>query len=166
MIQKKICIIGSFAVGKTSLVKNYVHGIFSDKYLTTLGVKIEKKLIKVDQNEIQLMIWDLAGEDEFMSVRMSYLKGSSGVIYVIDGTRKNTMDTALSLKEKVDKEIGVLPSLFLINKDDIVNEWQITETDLDSLENMNLQVMKTSAKNGRNVSDAFIDLAKIIMDKS
>jgi GTPase SAR1 family protein len=59
MIQKKICMLGAFAVGKTSLVARYVKSIYSDKYQTTVGVKIEKKTLQVDGQEWNLIVWDL-----------------------------------------------------------------------------------------------------------
>jgi small GTP-binding protein len=65
MIQKKVCMVGTSGVGKTSLVAKFVHSIFSDKYLTTVGVKIDKKTVTVDGNEVMLMIWDLAGDDDY-----------------------------------------------------------------------------------------------------
>jgi small GTP-binding protein len=65
MIQKKVCMLGTSGVGKTSLVAKFVHSIFSDKYLTTVGVKIDKKTVTVDGNEVMLMIWDLAGDDDY-----------------------------------------------------------------------------------------------------
>jgi GTPase SAR1 family protein len=65
--------LGAYAVGKTSLVARFVRGIFSDKYLTTVGVKIDKKTIEIANREMSLILWDLAGEDEFYQVRRSYL---------------------------------------------------------------------------------------------
>ena len=62
MIQKKICMLGAFAVGKTSLVKRYVHSMFSDKYLSTVGVKIDKKVLHNGDSEVMLMLWDLYGD--------------------------------------------------------------------------------------------------------
>ena len=93
-MKKKICMLGAFAVGKTSLVQQYVHSIFSDKYRTTVGVKIEKTTTQADGRDVDLIIWDLHGEDDFQHVRLSYLQGSSGLIFVVDGTRATTLDTA------------------------------------------------------------------------
>jgi small GTP-binding protein len=81
MIQKKICLLGAFAVGKTSLVSRFVKSIFSDRYYTTVGVKIEKKIVRVGEQQWNLIIWDLAGEDEFMQIRMSYLRGASDIFW-------------------------------------------------------------------------------------
>ena len=101
MIRKKICVLGAFAVGKTSLVARFVESIFSEKYLTTVGVKISRKVLQVGNQEWQLMLWDLAGEDEFLQLRPSYLRGSSGYLLVVDGTRRTTLDMAVSLQQRV-----------------------------------------------------------------
>ena len=99
MIQKKICLLGGFGVGKTSLVSRYVHSIFSDKYLTTVGVKIDKKSVTLDGTVVDLVIWDIYGQDDYQKVRMSYLRGAAGYLLVADGTRRSTLDTALALHD-------------------------------------------------------------------
>jgi len=159
IIQKKICLLGAFAVGKTSLVQQYVNSIFSEKYLTTLGVKIDKKSLQIDDTEVKLMIWDLAGEDEFMKIRMSYLKGSSGFLYVVDGTRSETLDTVLMLHEKIEHEIGSLPFILLLNKSDLESDWQIDMSLINELTEKGWQIYKTSAKQGDYVDEAFIQLS-------
>jgi GTPase SAR1 family protein len=78
MIQKKVCMLGSFSVGKTSLVRRFVESMFSDAYLTTVGVKIDKKPLQVEGNDLTLMLWDIYGEDDFQKMRMSYLRGARG----------------------------------------------------------------------------------------
>jgi len=102
MIQKKICMVGSFGVGKTSLVARYVKSIFSDKYLTTLGVKIDKKSLSVDGEEVNLMLWDLAGEDALTVIKPMQLRGASGYILVADGCRASTLDAAIDLQSRVE----------------------------------------------------------------
>ena len=88
MLQKKICMLGSFAVGKTSLIRRYVESIYSDAYHTTVGVKIDKKTLTVNEQEVNLVLWDLYGEDEFQKMKWSYVRGSSGYLLVADGTRR------------------------------------------------------------------------------
>ena len=78
MIQKKVCVLGSFGVGKTSLVRRYVQSIFSDTYLTTVGVKVDKKTLTVDSGEVTLVLWDIAGEDDINAIRMTYVRGAGG----------------------------------------------------------------------------------------
>ena len=84
--QKKVCMLGAFSVGKTSLVKRFVQSIFSETYLTTVGVKIDKKNVELSDRIVTLILWDLAGEDDIASLRMSYLRGSAGYVLVADGT--------------------------------------------------------------------------------
>ena len=93
MIQKKVCMLGGFAVGKTSLVARFVTSISRTRYLTTVGVKIEKKSVQVANQQLDLVLWDIYGDDEFQRVRMSYLRGASGYLLVVDPTRKATLET-------------------------------------------------------------------------
>lgn len=155
MIKKKICILGAFAVGKTSLVQQYVHSIFSEKYHTTVGVKIEKTRVDCDGQNVDLIIWDLHGEDEFQHVRLSYLKGASGCIYVADGTRAATLATALNLKAIAETVTGKMPFLLAVNKQDLEDQWEIRDPDLEAIRQGGVLVLKTSAKTGVSVTAAF-----------
>ncbi|MDX2505295.1 MAG: Rab family GTPase [Gammaproteobacteria bacterium] len=164
MIHKKVGLLGAFAVGKTSLVQRFVRGLFSDKYLTTLGVKIDKKSLLVNNQDVELIVWDLAGEDEFMKVRLSYLRGASGIFLVVDGTRGETLDTALTLQKKVEDEIGRIPFALLINKADLASEWDIDKTRIDRLAQRGWTVLETSAKTGQGVEEAFQLLTAEILE--
>jgi len=166
MIRKKICILGSFAVGKTSLVQRFVKGIFSEKYLTTLGVKIDKQSVRVDDKELELIVWDLAGEDEFMKIRNSYLRGAAGYMLVVDGTRWETLDTAIDLKRRVDKEVAELPFILLINKSDMKSHWTIENAHLEKLQSKGWNVMETSAKKSENVGEAFKALSVQLLEEN
>ncbi len=160
MIQKKICMLGAFAVGKTSLVAQFVKSIFSDKYHTTVGVKIDKKVVNVDAQEMTLMLWDLAGEDEFNKIQLSYLRGSSGYLLVADGTRNTTLDKAYLLQQTVTQAMGELPFVLLLNKADLLDDWELSDHIIDELSQKGWIVMKTSAKTGEAVEAAFLTLAK------
>ena len=106
MIQKKICMLGGFAVGKTSLVARYVTSLFSEKYLSTVGVKIDKKQVSVDGQDVTLMLWDIYGQDEFQTVQTSQLRGMSGYLLVVDGTRRATLETARLMQQKATEAAG------------------------------------------------------------
>lgn len=159
MIQKKVCLLGAFSVGKTSLIQRYVSSLFSDKYLTTVGVRIDKKQLHINDKGISLMIWDIAGEDEFTSIRPAYLRGMSGYILVVDGTRPSTCDTALGIHNMVHETIGKLPALFAINKADIKDQWQLDARQLNMLKLTGCPVVETSAKHDAGVEDMFLQLA-------
>jgi hypothetical protein len=133
MIQKKICMLGSFAVGKTSLVSCFVSSIFSEKYLTTVGVKVDKKVVLVDDREVTLLLWDIYGQDEFQTVQRSYLRGTAGYLLVVDGTRRATLETACQLQQMAQQAEQGWP------------------------------IVRTSAKNGAGVEEAFEKLARAMV---
>jgi small GTP-binding protein len=160
MIQKKICMLGASAVGKTSLVRRFVHSIFSERYHTTVGVKIDKKQLSVDGRDVLLMLWDLHGEDEFQSVRISYLRGSSGHLLVADGTRPETLKRAYALQPTMDKGV---PFVLVLNKADLEAEWAVTDADLDEAKQRGWTVVRASAKTGAGVEEAFLSLARRMM---
>jgi small GTP-binding protein len=160
MLQKKICMVGAFATGKTSLVARFVRGIYSDKYQTTVGVKIDKKTIQIGEQTVNLILWDIHGEDEFQKIRMSYLRGSSGYILVVDGTRNETLDKAISLQAEIKKEIGDVPIIMMLNKSDLTHEWELDDHTIEQLsQNNKWTVIKSSAKAGLGVEECFNRLA-------
>src|SRR5271154_4508549 len=132
-LQKKICMLGGFSVGKTSLVKRYVESVFSETYLTTVGVKIDKKTVDLSERSVNLILWDLAGEDDIASLRMSYLRGAAGYVLVADGTRPTSLEMALSLRERVEKDYGALPFVLLLNKNDMKEQWAIADGQIEDL---------------------------------
>ncbi len=165
MIQKKICMVGSFGVGKTSLVARYVHSIFSEKYQTTVGVKIDKKQLVVDGQDVVLMLWDLAGEDSLTQVKPAHLKGASGYLVVVDGTRRNTLDTAVSLQQRAREAVGDVPFLLILNKADVKDTWQISDADLKPLRYGGWTLLEASAKSGERVEEMFHELASRMLRK-
>jgi small GTP-binding protein len=160
MLQKKICMLGSFAVGKTSLVRRYVESIYSDAYHTTVGVKIDKKVVQLGQQEVTLVLWDLYGEDEFQKMRWSYVKGASGYLLVADGTRRATFDKALALEEGVRQAAGSVPFIFVLNKADLSSSWEVDAGMESQLVDKGWEVMRASAKTGENVEAAFRKLTE------
>lgn len=160
-IKKKICMLGAFAVGKTSLVRRFVTGIFSEKYLTTLGVKIDKKTVMLEDQEVDLMLWDIHGDDEFQKIKSSYLRGTSGYLLVVDGTRGNTLDIALEINRKAEEAIGRVPFILVFNKSDM-EDWAISDAAIEALLADGFMVIKTSAKTGSGVEDMFMALARRI----
>jgi small GTP-binding protein len=158
--QKKVCMLGAFSVGKTSLVKRFIQSIFSETYLTTVGVKIDKKNVELSDRIVTLILWDLAGEDDIASLRMSYLRGSAGYVLVADGTRPATLEIALSLRRRVEADFGALPFVLLVNKSDLQEQWAISDEDVKALRGSGWWVQSTSARTGEGVEDAFRALAE------
>ena len=164
MIQRKICMLGAYAAGKTSLVRRFVHSIFSDKYQTSIGVKVDRKEVDVAGDPVLLMLWDLAGEDEFQKVRTSYLRGSAGVFFVVDGTRPETLDSARRIRATASDAVGDVPAVLAINKADLTDSWALVDDDVDALAEEGWKVFLTSAKAGTQVDDVFRWLARMTIE--
>jgi hypothetical protein len=162
-LKKKICLLGSFGVGKTSLVARFVHSVFSDKYHTTVGVKIDKKIVSVDADEVTLMIWDMAGEEDGAPVKLNQVRDASGYLLVVDGTRRKTLDVAHDIQRRVESEIGRQPFLLLVNKVDVRETWEIKDAEWSELTASGWIVAETSAKTGEHVEEAFLALTSSIL---
>lgn len=147
--------VGPFAVGKTSLVRRYVDSIFSDNYLTTIGVKISKKVVETDTHNVNLMIWDIEGVDIFTALQPSNLRGAAGVFLVLDGTRVTSLEIATDIYKTLSEYVPDIPIICLLNKSDLSFEWKLDSVDLKELENLGMTIPRTSAKTGENVEQAF-----------
>jgi small GTP-binding protein len=157
--------IGASGVGKTSLVRQFVQSIFSEKYHTTIGVKIDKKQISVDDQEVTLMLWDLQGEDADFKIRPSFLRGASGYLLVIDLTRHETLVTAFSIQKMIKHEVGEVPHLMLFNKNDLTEDVEITDDEIETVAAESHGYFRTSAKTGEMVETAFHQLARQMIGK-
>lgn len=161
MISKKVCMLGSFSVGKTSLVEKFVHSIFSDKYLSTVGVKISKRIVQLDDKDLTFVLWDMEGQDLYSSINMSFLRGAMGYFIVMDGLRAETYQIGLEIYAAAQKITGKdIPCYFLINKADLQDKWEITQKMTEELKSKDVKVFFTSAKLGLGVEEAFFALGR------
>jgi hypothetical protein len=160
MLQKKICMLGAFATGKTSLVRQFVYSRFSDAYHSTVGVKIDRKTVEVGGKSVNLILWDLAGRDGVEEVPMSYLRGSAGLFFVADGTRRETLTDVLELRARAAAELGDVPCMLALNKKDLTEDWVLREADVEPLTAAGWRIFPTSAKTGEGVEEAFAWLAE------
>lgn len=149
--------LGAFSVGKTSLVGQYVHSIFNDRYLSTIGVKISKKELSCALSPpVTLVIWDLEGKDIYTNINASHLRGASGFFVIADGTRSETLGEALTIRDLALNIIGEsAPNYLLINKSDICDKWEIADRQIEEISLDGVKVIKTSAKTGDSVNAAF-----------
>ncbi|MEH1840915.1 MAG: Rab family GTPase [Nostoc sp.] len=161
-ISKKICLFGDFGVGKTSLIRRFVESQFSDEYLSTVGVKISRKLVSVSEQDLQLIIWDIEGSNKFKAVAKNYFQGSKGAVIVGDVTQAETL---YHIQEHIQTFLAVNPKSYIVvalNKSDMI----ATEY-LENIRQMYqfttqaniLDTYITSAKTGNNVDRIFQFLA-------
>lgn len=165
VLEKKICMMGAPGVGKTSLVRRFVDSVFSEKYMSTIGVKIDRKTVELDDLTVNLMLWDLQGEDAYQWVRMQYLRGASGYILVADGTRADTFEVAIGLQENAAGRSDDLPFVLCLNKADLWGQWAISATQQEWLKEKGWTVFQTSARSGDGVEEAFFDLATRMIER-
>jgi len=160
MINKKICMLGLLSVGKTSLVEQYVNSIFSDKYLSTIGVKISKKSINIDGMDVSLVLWDMEGKDDYTEMNLLYLRGTMGFFVVADLTRMETYEAALKIRQMVLDVMGRdVPNMLLLNKSDLPN-WEVGNEHVEEALASGIKILRTSAKTGTAVNEAFETLAR------
>ncbi len=160
VLQKKVCMLGAVGVGKTSLVRRFVESIFSERYLATVGVKIDRKSLMLGATQLNLMLWDLQGESAEQATRLEYLRGAGGCLIVADATRRSTLETALSLEARA---LSIAPGasvVLVINKMDLTEQLEISEEALAPVRTRGWPVVRTSARSGLGVEDTFQLLAQ------
>jgi small GTP-binding protein len=173
VILKKICMIGDFGVGKTSLVRHFVDRQFSDNYLSTIGVKISRKLLSVSTPEeinkqIQFMIWDLEGETASHAITPGYVNGTSGVIVVADLNRRETVERVQKhIKLVSDVNCKDVACVVALNKVDVLNKdnsgYLLESLALLQSHPQVIAVFPTSAKTGDRVDTMFDTLARTLL---
>lgn len=156
-ISKKVILVGHFGVGKTSLIRRFVHQKFSDDYLTTIGVKIDKKVLNLGSTEVTLIIWDIAGETNQAKIPKSYQLGAHGVLYVFDVTRPSTYENLHEQLNYLKEMLPEAPVEVIANKKDLLSEEELEEV-LAKIDHPSMH--STSAKTGDNVEAIFETLAK------
>ena len=156
---RKICMLGDFGVGKTSLVHRFVDQAFSEKYQTTVGVKIDTKVCQTEHNPIKLVIWDIAGSAELGRLQKSYTQGMAGYLLVCDGTRMPTLTSVKSIHATLATAHPNLPFCVLVNKSDLEDLTEVQEMHIAEMREGGWIVIRTSAKSGDQVEEAFQFLA-------
>jgi small GTP-binding protein len=159
MIQKKVCMVGLFGTGKTSLVQRFVHSLFSERYLSTVGVKIDRKTMELDGASLTLVLWDLAGRDGMEDITTSYLRGAHAILYVADGTRRESCDQLADLRALARDAAGDVPGVLALNKSDLVDRWMLRPKDEETMAG-EWDMVRTSAKTGAGVEEVFRRLAR------
>ncbi len=167
MYNKKVCILGASGVGKSSLIYRFLNGKFSEAYLANASAKIDKTVLAVDRDKVQLMLWDIQSEDHASRGFLNYLKGASAIIYVIDGTRLETLHTAMKFRQETERQLGsAIPSIMIFNKSDLAKQWEISPSMISEAESDGIFAILTSCREGSGVNTAFNLITRVMMGKT
>ena len=169
MMQKKICMLGAFAVGKTSLVRRFVEGRFDDRYLSSIGVKINRKPVLVARTTVNLIVWDLAGSEDYNGLQASYLQGAVGGIVICDLSRGDTLKSWDHYSRRLRQANPGARVILVANKADLHEARALSDDDLwrvsakcDDGTGIPPYFL-TSAKTGENVEAVFHRLAELLV---
>jgi small GTP-binding protein len=166
-VGKKICMLGDVGVGKTSLVRRYVHGEFSPDYQTTLGVNIYKYDDQIETEsglvDFKHILWDIEGGLQRESLLDSYIGGSAGAIVVGDVTRNDRHETMQENAQRFRETRPGRPVVFAVNKVDLVEGSAASEAEEELAKDFRGSVEYTSALTGEAVQRLFRKLAAEIL---
>ena len=169
----KICLLGDGGVGKTSLRERFLGKGFQSGYILTIGADFAVQDLEIDGVQHKFQIWDLAGQQRFEAVRALYYKGSHGAILIFDSTRPESLYNLNTWKGELFTNVGrEIPYIMLGNKADLPNTIengeisQFIATSEQAITDIpfNISYLKTSAKTGLNVTEAFKTLGRTIND--
>ena len=166
----KVCLVGEHAVGKTSLIRRYVLDEFDDRYIVTLGAKVSKKEMTLNDAkrgaiQMDMTIWDIMGSKGFRELlREAYFHGAQGILAACDLTRYDTLEDLDSWVESVFRTVGETPVVFAVNKSDLVDQAAFGEEQVkQATEAFEAPFFYTSARTGQNVEVAFRELGSLIV---
>ncbi len=166
----KIVLVGDYGVGKSTSIHRFVEDKFKASYVPTLGVQISKKTIAVDEHSVELLIWDLAGQDRYLMIRQRFYTGTQGILMLYDITRKSSLDHINRWYKEVIRHSGPIPIVLIGNKIDLEDKREVFEDDVNGiLQENNIDVkfkIETSAKDGFKTNEAFLDLVKYLIGQN
>jgi len=168
--QFKIIVCGDPMVGKTSTILRFTESAFDRKYIPSIGINVKDKIIRVKKSNIQLVIWDIAGQSKFETMRSAFYKGARGVLLVFDLTNPKSFNDLRNWYKDINKHVHIdeqIIGFILGNKSDKVEERKITKKEATSLaKELNLEYIETSALTGDNVKESFYKMTKYLYEQS
>uniref|UniRef100_A0A3P8VT21 Ras-related protein Rab-23 n=1 Tax=Cynoglossus semilaevis TaxID=244447 RepID=A0A3P8VT21_CYNSE len=150
----KVVVVGNGAVGKSSMIQRYCKGIFTKDYKKTIGVDFLERQIVVNSEEVRLMLWDTAGQEEFDAITKAYYRGAQACVLVFSTTDRESFQAIDSWREKVEAEVGDIPTVLVQNKIDLLEETVIKNEEAEALaKRLKLRFYRASVKEDLNVNE-------------
>ena len=166
-LEVKIITLGDSHVGKSSLIFKFIEDKFSSSYMSTVGFDLKFKTIKINNEEIKVMIFDTAGQERFRSLASNYIRKANGILLVYDISDKNTFLNIENWMTSIKEESSdTIPIILIGNKCDLDEQRKIQKEEGEQFaNNNNLKFFETSCKDGDNVENCFIELTKQIIER-
>uniref|UniRef100_A0A023F8Z6 Putative gtp-binding protein n=1 Tax=Triatoma infestans TaxID=30076 RepID=A0A023F8Z6_TRIIF len=156
----KVVIVGNGAVGKSSMIQRYCKGTFTKDYKKTIGVDFLERQIECDGEEVRLMLWDTAGQEEFDAITKAYYRGAQACVLAFSTTDRDSFEAIQSWKKKVEDECGEIPTVLVQNKMDLVDQSVVEPEEVELVSRaLGCRVVHTSVKEDVNVNTVFRHLA-------
>ena len=163
-LRRKVCLLGAPGVGKTSLVRRFVEDAFDEGFTSSIAVAISSGEIVLDDVQLQMMLWDPGGNEAWGQYNRSFISGASGLVFVADATRPQTLDHLLEVQVKERGFLGNRPSVLVLNKVDLTESYALTKWQMDAAAMVDWHIVRASAKSGDNVREAFAELATMMLE--
>jgi len=160
----KVLVVGNGGVGKTSMIRRFAKGIYTDEYKKTIGVDFLEKALFVDalQEEVRFMLWDTAGQEEFDAITRTYYRGAGAAVIAFSTTDRASFEAVAMWKSKVEAECGDIAVALVQNKVDLVDQAVVSATEVETLaRKLGLKLYRTCVKEGINVTEVFVYLAEL-----
>jgi len=165
-ISIKVVIVGNGAVGKSSMIQRYCRGIFTNSYKKTIGVDFLEKQLRIGGEEVRLMLWDTAGQEEFDAITKAYYRGAQACVVGFSTTDRLSFEAVRKWKKKVEDECGPVPMVLVQNKIDLMHEAEVSPDEVERLaKECKMRLYRTSVKEDLNVSGVFQHLAENYVNK-
>ncbi|XP_055993360.1 ras-related protein Rab-23 [Sorex fumeus] len=162
----KMVVVGNGAVGKSSMIQRYCKGIFTKDYKKTIGVDFLERQIQVNDEDVRLMLWDTAGQEEFDAITKAYYRGAQACVLVFSTVDRDSFEAISSWREKVVAEVGEIPTVLVQNKIDLLDDSCIKNEEAETLaKKLKLRFYRTSVKEDLNVNEVFKYLAEKYLQK-
>ncbi|CAG9799122.1 unnamed protein product [Chironomus riparius] len=156
----KVVIVGNGGVGKSSMIQRYCKGIYTKDYKKTIGVDFLERMIDIDGEDVRIMLWDTAGQEEFDAITKAYYRGAQACVITFSTTDRNSFEAVKDWKKKVENECGEIPTVLVQNKIDLIEQSIVTFEETELLaKNLGVRLFQTSVKEDLNVSNVFRFLA-------